>query len=59
VSLQILHCSDMHLDKNFNISNFARAKKKTHTRTKKKKTLLMQECESYNKTKRIDKSCVK
>jgi DNA repair exonuclease SbcCD nuclease subunit len=25
VSLQILHCSDLHLDKNFNISNFARA----------------------------------
>ena len=25
MSLQILHCSDMHLDKNFNISNFARA----------------------------------
>ena len=25
MSLQILHCSDLHLDKNFNISNFARA----------------------------------
>jgi len=25
LSIQILHCSDMHLDKNFNISDFARA----------------------------------
>jgi len=25
MSLQLVHCSDMHLDKNFNISNFAKA----------------------------------
>jgi len=29
MSLQIVHCSDLHLDKNFNISNLARALKQT------------------------------
>jgi len=28
MSVQILHCSDMHLDKNFNISNLARAQER-------------------------------
>jgi hypothetical protein len=28
MSVQLVHCSDMHLDKNFNISNLARARER-------------------------------